>query len=257
MQQFDIAVPGSGGFVVHGAGRYFKYLGGSSNGSDSSLVVTPGGSGGSKIVLLPGQAYRIADNKPTPDSWTLASNIAGVTITGKVVIGDGRIDDNTLSGVVSTVDGGKLRTMNNQAFAMVCSPGPVAAQYSMGQIWNPAGSGMRLVVEAIGMNNNGANTIVFWSKATAALGTLVGNGCNKRIASSVASVGLAYIGSSAVQTPDPFRIACHAILQWNYVQQKLAEPIVIEPGYGLNCQNAGAQNAGFGVQFEWYEEPNV
>lgn len=258
MQQFDVLVQPVGGFTVHGAGRYFKYLSGNNGGGDTSLVVTPGGQGGSKIVLQPGQAYRVADSKPTPDSWTLSNNVGGAAIAGKVVIGDGRIDDNSLQGVVQTVDGGKARTLANASFSGYGGAPAVAAQYGQTQLWNPAGSGVRLVLES--MTSLGASTTsaMIVTDSTAALATLVQAGLPKLLGGSQSVGQIRNTTTASVVTANPSLFVIGAVGGAGMLQSSIkpVEPIVIPPGHGLQITGNTANN-GMSCCFEWYEEPNV
>jgi hypothetical protein len=254
MQQFDITVPGVGGFPVHAPGRYIKYLSGNNGGGDTSLVVTPGGQGGSKIVLQPGQAYRVADSKPTPDSWTLASNAGGATITGKVVIGDGRIDDNSLSGTVQVVDGGKARTLAGTAFIGTCGTGGVSAQYTRTQLWNPANNPNRLVVEQLSITASaatGAGIIV----STAALANLYEQGQSKKLGGAT-SLAQTYYDNTATIYPLPLigNISTEAGNKQAWFVPH--EPYVVPPGYGITIEHNTVFLTGSST-FEWYEEPNI
>lgn len=257
MQQFDITVANTGAFVVHAPGRYIKYLSGSNGGGDASLIVTPGGQGGSKIMLQPGQAYRISDKANTPDSWTLANAAGGATIVGKVVIGDGRIDDNTLSGVVQVVDGGKSRTMSNSAYMATGLAQIVTNFVPQIQLWNPAGSGMRLVLESIYCLGGNALQAVTVMSSTVALASLNSNGYPKMLGGTM-GVGQARNASSLAAAPAqaPSMGVISPVVGSSATSWKPTEPIVIPPGNGL-LLTSNAQSDSINGTFEWYEEPNV
>ncbi|MFM0741795.1 hypothetical protein PQQ51_31580 [Paraburkholderia xenovorans] len=258
MQQFDITVQSAGGFTVHAPGRYIKYLSGSNGGGDASLIITPGGQGGSKIVLQPGQAYRVSQNKTTPDSWTLANNAGGATIIGKVVIGDGRIDDNSLQGVVQVVDGGKSRTLAALAFSMVSGMVATPNVYGKVALVNPTGSGARLIVKTVAMAD-GATAVS--SNVVPIAGTLPtttsGPLPSKLIGPSRgASVGLMQTDATAV-APSTAASFTQLTAPSNSNQAfTFQEPVVILPGYGL-CVWSNTMNAQLTATFEWFEEPNV
>lgn len=253
MQQFDITVPSQGAFPVHAAGRYIKYVAGNNGGGDTSLVVTPGAAGGSRITLQVGQAYRIADNKPTPDSWVLQNATGGAPILGKVVIGDGRIDDNSIAGTVQVVDGGKARTLGNTAYGAGGANAPAAGQYGRVQLWNPATNPNRLVVEAV----------TLFSSATANVGILTSNaklgvagslGQPKRLDGVQSVAGIATDSTAA--PGNAAQIASYGIVANSMQTLKLNEPVVVPPGYGLMLL-ANVANSQVQANFEWYEEPNV
>ncbi|RQQ65545.1 hypothetical protein [Burkholderia stagnalis] len=253
MQYFDINVPTTGAFVVHAPGRYIKYVSGNNGGGDARLVVTPGGMGGAKITLAPGQAYRVADDAAVPDSWTLANYAGGPAIVGQVVIGNGRIDDNSIAGTVQVVDGGKARTLNNSAFGIVGQASAVAGQYGRVQLWNAANTGVRLVVESIQVVNANAGGVGAYVQANAVqLATLVGPG-NAKIAGGTSAKAMCYTDTNAVQGNGG---ESSLYVNPGTYQIKFAEPLVIPPGYGLLIYGATV-NAALQVNFEWYEEPNV
>ncbi|CAG4928261.1 hypothetical protein [Paraburkholderia saeva] len=255
MQQFDITVANTGAFPVHAPGRYIKYVAGSNGGGDASLIVTPGGQGGSKIVLQPGQAYRVAESKPTPDSWTLANSAGGATIIGKVVIGDGRIDDNTFSGVVQTVDGGKVRTLAGASFiGMNLTAAPGAGQFQHVQLWNPAGSGKRLVVEQIETVSSVGVGFTHYA-TTAAISTLNGYGVSKLFGAPASAAGLLYKQNNATLLWTAAEMLTNGPINTTSLF-KPAEPFVIPPGYGWGII-AQATNADLTATWEWYEEPNT
>jgi hypothetical protein len=257
MQQFDITVPAAGTFPVHAAGRYIKYVSGNNGGGDCSLVVVPGAGVGGKIVLQPGQAYHIAPGKPTPDSWVLQNAAGGATILGKVVIGDGRIDDNTFSGVVQTIDGGKARTLNNTAFSGFAAPAGGAATYPRIQLWNPPASGVRVVLESItGMGASVVSAIIV-TASTVALATNTQNGLSKLLGGAASKGEIHSDTTASAQPGNPSLFVIGGVGGTNVQSSvKLVEPIVIPPGYGL-VLTGNQVNNGISSSFEWYEEPNV
>lgn len=256
MQQLDITVPNTGAFTAHAPGRYIKYLAGNNGGGDTTLIVSPGGQGGNKITLKPGQAYRVADNRPVPDSWTLMNSAGGATITGFVVIGDGRIDDNTLSGVVSTVDGGKARTMNGTAFAGYANGVSGAAQYMQLQLWNPASNPNRQIVEAISLSANSPLVSAVLQLTNASIGGTMQQYGQSKKAGGAASVGEMHALSTLGAVPAaPYLMGFQAPVGSSTIF-KFNEPVVVLPGYGLTITNTAA-NEFMGLTVEWYEEPNV
>jgi hypothetical protein len=255
MQIFDITVPAFQPFVVHATGRYIKYVSGSNGGGDPTLTVTPGGMGGQKITLQPGQAYRFPADQLKPDSWTLANYANGATIVGKVVVGDGQIDDPTIAGTVQVIDGGKFRTLANIAFAGYVAANAVASQYGRVQLWNPAGSAKRLVVEGVTMLAAGSNTAASLIYSNAALANAAA-GYSKNSANGAPSpVAIPQWDTSAGPTPATSLMSLSAAA-FTSPAFKLNEPFVIQPGSSLMIYST-FQNAYIGASFEWYEEPNT
>lgn len=253
MQQYDFQVAANATFPIAATGRYIKYVSGNNGGGDVSIVVTPSGQGAAKVVLVPGQAFRVSDQGPTPSGWVLSNSAGGATISGKVVIGDGRIDDPTINGTVQVVDGGKARTLSGTSFIGIGAVNGTAGVYTQVQLWNPGGSGKRLVVEAVGGNVSGNPLVLVWGFTNAALGSVIQQGLSK-LAGGAASVAQLQTGTTAVApTPTLFNMSLPAATSF---PEKMNEPIVLPPNYGLICV-ATTVNNGFGATFEWYEEPNV
>jgi hypothetical protein len=256
MQIFDITVPANSAFVVHAPGRYIKYLSGSNGGGDASLIVQPGMHASSKITLSPGQAYRIGQSANTPDSWTLSNYTNTATIVGKVVVGDGQIDDPTIAGVVQVVDGGKARTLGNNAYAGFALQAAVAAQYGRVQLWNPASNPNRLVVEQIqGIGGTAGQYSLYVFASGAQLATFVQAGQPKKIGGT-ASAALINTDTTAAAPGVPALIPLSVTGAGAYTIYRLNEPIVIPPGAGILLWCNGVNIAMFGG-FEWYEEANV
>ncbi|WP_250479121.1 MULTISPECIES: hypothetical protein [unclassified Caballeronia] len=256
MQQYDITVVAGSSFRVGAAGRYIKYVSGSNGGGDASLLVTPGMQHGSKITLQPGQAYRVADDAHVPDSWTVQNAAGGATIIGKVVVGNGRIDDNSMQGVVQVVDGGKARTIAGGAFSVYGVAQAVASAYGRVQLWNPATNANRLVVENVTIFTGSAGPQAAKVQFNAAkLASTLQAGISKR-ADGAASAALACYDTNASFAPDAGSLLALSAQASSSPGFKLAEPIVVPPGYGLLVWASGV-NTLFGCSFEWYEEPNV
>lgn len=257
MQKYDFTAPANGApQIVNVPGRYIKYVTGNAGGNDTGLIVTPGGKPGSKILLYPGQAVTLPnDGTAGPNAWTIANALGAAQIVGTVVVGNGRIDDNTLQGVVQVVDGGKSRTLNNSAFGACATSAAVASQYSRVQLWNPANSGVRLVLEAITLNGGASTEGVALVFNTAALATQASAGVSKRAAGAASAASTLRTDSTAAVFSGT-QILAQVVAANTVVPYKFSEPIVIDPGHGLLAWG-GTANDSLGVSFEWYEEPNV
>ncbi|EMN5130707.1 hypothetical protein RVV79_003834 [Burkholderia contaminans] len=259
MQKFDFTAPVSGTpQVLNVPGRYLKYVAGNAGGNDAGLIVTPGGKPGSKILLYPGQAVTLPnDGTPGPNAWTVTNAVGAAQITGTIVVGNGRIDDNTLQGTVQVVDGGKARSLAGAAFSIaVASATPGAGAYARVQLWNPAASPNRLVVESIGLSAAATAYTANVSLENVQVGAQNYHGVNKNAGS--ATVAAAVGGSDATQTVlDTFPAAYQLAVQANAVNVTVPkEPYVIPPGYGLLLW-ANTAAVACTALFEWFEEPNV
>lgn len=255
MQKYDFTAPASGASqVVNAPGRYLKYTVGNAGGNDAGLIVTPGGKPGSKILLYPGQAITLSAEAAVPNSWTIANALSQGVISGTVVVGEGRLDDNTLQGTVQVVDGGKARTLANRAFSGNASVGQVAGQFGRIQLWNPATNTNRLVVESVDFEAAATGYTGALYINNTVLATLEEMGQSK-LSGGAASLAGIFIDNTA--TPPVFPLMMQFAVQANSMQfKKFNEPIIILPGYGLEVYLTTV-NVQVLANFEWYEEANV
>lgn len=263
MQKFDFTAPASGApQVVNAPGRYLKYVSGTAGGNDTGLIVTPGGKPGSKVLLYPGQAITLPDDgSMQPSAWTIANAVGQATIAGTVVVGDGRLDDNTLQGVVQVVDGGKSRTLAGSAYlGYYYKQAGGANTYATVALLNPATSTTRIVVEQYYLSAGAIAVGAQYGIAAAANVTpalaLVGGGGNKR-SGGQASAGQVYQGAiGAGGLPLSYTFSLRTMQANGSTTGALREPLVLLPGYAFALE-ASVANADMGAEFEWYEEPNV
>ncbi len=258
MQKFDFTAPANGApQVVNVPGRYLKYVTGNAGGNDAGLIVTPGGKPGSKVLMYPGQAITLPnDGTAGPNAWTIANAIGQAQITGTIVIGNGRIDDNTLQGVVQVVDGGKSRTLAGLSFMGAGLASAVAAQESTVELWNPAASGKRVVVESVAVQSTTGATQIGIGIASVSQGALAAYGGSK-LAGGANSQAQIYQGNTATTATlvEP-QFGVIGVAASATYEKKFNEPVVLPPGYGLIAWN-GTVNQTLWATFEWYEEPNV
>lgn len=256
MQKYDFTAKATGALVpINAAGRYIKYVTGNAGGNDAGLLVTPGGRPGSQILMYPGMAMTLPDSADEPNAWTVMNALGQADIAGYIVVGNGKIDDDTLSGVVQVVDGGKARTLNGSAMIGYGSSGPVAAAFSRVELWNPALSGKRFIVEAVTLVGSATAEGCYFYFTQTQLATLSGNGMSKR--SSIATAAQGQVRTDTTASGIPGNGLLTALIPTNQsFQYKFNEPVIVDPGYGLMGWSTAANDA-MGIGFEWYEEPNV
>lgn len=225
MEIYDIAIAPGQVRDIFCQGSYVYFYSGSAGGVDATITVNQD-SRGQRVLLQPGQAYRMTGGD-AGTRWLIGNHRGEGTIVGRLVIGSGELTDNRVTGSVEVIDGGKYRTMAGQVFGWRSSFGALASNYSFGQIFNPAGSGKRVLVKSY--SATGGNVIVGW--ATAEIGAELGSignklsggaesVCRKRqlrqTSASLAGSGFVVVG----------QISSGAI----FVEP---EPIVINPGHGF------------------------
>lgn len=230
MQLYDITIAPNTTRQLDAPGSYFYYYSGNAGGADSTITMR-GLSSGLRIVLKPGQAFRLPRGE-SETSWVLTNFSNTATILGTVIVGDGDITDNRITGSVEVIDGGKNRTLANQAFAGMCYVGPVAGQYALSQIWNPVGSGKNIFIEQISIALGSTGTADFGFSNTQ-LANLSSVATNKTSGGTGSTAQLRY--SNAASTP-AFSIVASFTTAANSTSQlyKFTEPLLIKPGYGLN-----------------------
>jgi hypothetical protein len=253
IQAYDIQLGAAGSNtstqIIEATAQICDFL--NSGSAFDTIEVRPDFTAGSAVLKL-GQGFDFG--KPV-NRW-LVVNKGATPVNGTLMLSTAGFRNFRISGDVNVLDGSKSRALNGSAFSLVGAAGGLAGNYGQVQLWNPAGSNTRLVVEAVAINDNVENNIAFFTDSTAALATLVGSGKPKMIGSAVASQGKVYVGNVAAPPPATSRMGVLSMLQWVTYQQKFAEPVVIPPGYGLVVCNA-VTGSGIGVAYEWYEEPNT
>jgi hypothetical protein len=245
---FTAAISGAE-FRISAAGTYLRYYSGAASGLDSRIVVKCD-SRSLAVVLKPGQAVRLdaADGKAV--DWRLSNYAKQADISGFVVIGDGQLDDSTITGDVNVVDGGLSRTLANQAYIGYAFCAAVAAQYSHTQLWNPAGSGKNLFLETFNLSSPTAGTLIagrfaaqYGSASTAVVNKYFGG---------AAGVGIQRYTNNAVPQITEYA-ASYSVAANVAVPVELREPILIPPGQGFIASH-NMVNAAMTCVHEWYEQ---
>lgn len=144
--------------------------------------------------------------------------------TLRIAYGSGEAGTRRTAGVVSVIDGGKARTLAGDVYGWRFSQGPLAANWNVGQIWNPAGSGRRLLVKS-------------YSSSVAA----VTGFNNADIVTAAGSIGSKLSGGAAsVALPRGLQQVSAVVAGFVVANQVNAgqtvvepEPFVILPGFGF------------------------
>lgn len=166
-------------------------------------------------------------------------NSGNVTVQGTVGV----------SGTVSVVDGGKARTLANQVFGYRAFIGAAGAGiYNYGQLWNPVGSGKRLVIKSLMCSGASATVMIGDAVIGVANGTVkskLSGGAAPAAASYLAQTAGALAGTTSQVDSIP-----------NGVPNVQQEPIVIKPGYGLII-GGDVANVPVTLTAHFIEEPDV
>lgn len=156
------------------------------------------------------------------------------------------------AGVVQVVDGGKARTLANAAFSGYVSQGPVAAQFAQVQLWNPVGSGKRVMVEQC-TSGSAAATVLYYGINAAPLATLVINAPSKLSGGAASSAQMRQETNAAPAFATASALIAKLNPAGNETQWEPREPVVLLPGYGLVAR-CGLVNQDLFSSFEFYEE---
>ncbi|VTU20785.1 hypothetical protein SRS16CHR_02713 [Variovorax sp. SRS16] len=163
----------------------------------------------------------------------------------RVFIGSGDAGTRRISSTVQVVNGERARSVAGGAYAWRPNVSAVAGQVDIAQLWNPAGSGKRLIVDAMLLSTSIATGLAFWLNALPLTTVATGQPQN------MLSGGPAIVGTQARYENDPALpvVAFHG----GYTSQAnvafavpMVRPFVVLPGCGLliateqqNCVLAG------------------
>lgn len=247
LQYYDINLAVNKTTNIPAEGRYFRYYSGNAGGADSSVLVKSDTSA-LVAILKPGQSIRVPENVKT---WHIANYRNAGTISGIVVIGDGEISDDQVTGTVEVVNGELNRVKAGQCFIGLAASGDVAGQYSASELWNPAGSGKNLIMNKASVMSGVANSPFWMTKHNAALAGLSALVTSKllggaapvgelRTAANAAMVGslIGNFGAAGAYDSRDF---------------PFSEPVIIPPGNGVIFQLALVNSSAW-VTFQWNEE---
>lgn len=219
-------------------GDFFKVI--SATGQINVIADT-----GAQLDLMPGQGLREFQFN------TLAiSDKSGAANAGKILVGFSGMIDDRVTGEVSIVEGGRSRVLAGAAFCGSSAVAAAAGLYSQGQLWNPAASGKRLIVSEVVFEGGagGATVQMRWNQAALANLAMVGQ---SKLLGGAASVAEVRWDQAAGPTGTNM---FGAGVDTKANQWRFAEPLIVNPGYGLILGNAGV-NSYVRSNFQYFEEP--
>lgn len=209
---------------------------------------------GDKFKLLEGQGF---DSESTDGfNWIMVRNLQAVANAGTIFAGDEFFIDRRITGTVSVVDSAKERTRANLAFMDYgFQTASINTNTPSVQLWNPAGSGKRAIVNSLTVSVSGANSFINVAISATQASALRNAARSKLSGGALASTqvrvqdgavlfGSAYIARAIlVNVPQVFTFAT---------------PVVLLPGYGLSASpDAGAVILTTFADFDFQEEPNT
>lgn len=252
MQVYDLQISSASDVErINAQGDYIYYSNGSAGGSNSAVEVR-GINTGFRVNLLPGQGMRLPMGRVEND-WLIKpyTAIAG-SLIGSVVIGEGEIFDNRVTGSVEVINGEKNRTQAQIAFIGASDSG-VLANYAAVQLWNGSTNKnvyleqMNFTCYSTGYVNFGYTQALAMQNATLPVSKKVDSTSPvnsvavsrfENLASASLTKGAGLMGCIG-NTPTPF---------------KFSEPIMIQPGQGFTMVS-GQTNSRILTLWEFFEEP--
>jgi hypothetical protein len=239
--QYDFNMAAFGGQQLDVKGKFFKYKSG--NG-----LIRVKATGGGYVDLLPGQGVwnveysgiNIADRSGLPN--------AGVLLAGEFDFHDDRI-----TGTVDVVDGGKSRSLQGVAFASAVLGQPLGGTRTTCQLWNPPGSAKKVIVSKLFLSSTITGIINIGTNNVVNAGGPGGVPASKK-ASGSAPVAR-HFPDGVAGVPLGFQYLGQVILTANqpFIYQ-LAEPVLLDPGYGFCTWHNTADTPQLSTTFEFIEE---
>lgn len=246
LQYYDITIPANTSRQLAAPGSYFRYYSGQAGGLDETITLKSG-NGAVMCLLKPGQSIKLPE---AVTDWQIGNYANAATITGMVVVGDGEIQDSSIAGSVSVIDGGFARTNSKVAFLGQSSIAATPGLYSHCAIFNPLASGKVLVLEAMAFSASAA-AVVWLGGIAAALATAGAASNNKLLGSSATAANLCREANAGILMSTValgYQVAAGSVQTINF-----KEPIVINPGFGF-CAALTTANLQLNANYEYYEK---
>lgn len=214
-------------------GSYFKIL------SSTGMVDVTGDTFGTVEAMLAGQGLRGQDFRRL-----VIRDRSGSGNVVRLLVSDDQFVDDRISGEVSVIDALRARAASGAAFVNSSALGAGAGVFAKLQLWNPAGSGQRLVLSSVA--NDGTTSV-----SVAAGNAPDGTAFNGSIVLSKLTGGAA--GVAQIRSDNPASYVTPDGLRLNPGQFKFNEPFVIAPGFGVSFV-ATVSATTIRMTLEWSEE---
>lgn len=228
--------------LVHGS--YFKVI------SSTGVMDVTGDSFGTIEGVLAGQGLRGYQFK----RLTLR-NRSGVGNVVRLLVADELFIDDRITGSVEVIDGGRNRSMVSAAFMGVGYSNAGAGLNAHVQLYNPPGSGKRLVVKSVKV----IAYVESWNADLRMLNSpLVGNESAPACKMLGGASGVAQLRD---QAHDSLLFSGGSLMTFGGASAgssdafRFEEPILIGPGSGI-VVFLYQQGKALQVPIEWFEEPN-
>ena len=235
---YDFTIPANGSFTLLVEGSYYRIL----SSSGALEVKRNGGSGVGPIYA--GQGERDEEFKRI----TLVDKTGAIN-SGYIIISDGTFVDDRITGEVSVIDGELSRSKSGASFISTGAVSGVAAQYSYHELWNPVGSGKRVIVSDY-IHSSNVSTVCVIQRSNALL-SAAASAINK---SSVGGASVAKVGTGNTAAIPGVGIELFYTNQYLPVIRNFKQPVICEPGSGFLLMTGIVNNAQYST-IQFTEEP--
>lgn len=172
----------------------------------------------------------------------------------RVFVGSGDAGTRRISSTVQVVDGERARAVAGAAYMATPFQGPPGAGLqSSVQLWNPAGSGRRLMVGQIRVASDTAQGILVGYIGGACATDLTATRVASRLSGGAVGVAQARVQPAASLGAVPVVMNFTVQVSQDQVFVPKGAPFVVLPGFGLTVQAAAFNSSLLGV-FEFFEE---
>lgn len=252
MEIYDISIAPGQIRELNCVGSYAYFYSGSAGGADATLSIKQDAAG-ERILLQPGQAFRMGEGRQAA-RWLIGNHLGQGTIVGRIVIGNGQLDDNRISGSVEVIDGEKARTMAGGSFIGSPTLFGTATEYPVTQLWNPSGSGRNLIVQRVAATSPVSGALTLYINQVEQATDLTASRAGNKRSGSALGVALVKAGRTTSASVPPAiltasNIAANALLEFG-----IKGAIVLTPGNALNVRTYVLNEPHTSI-YEWFEEP--
>lgn len=242
---YTFIVPAGGALPLLVQGDYFKVM------AQTGPLEIRGDTFGQLSPILTGQGMR-----DTPFGRLEVKDLTGVPNQVSLLVADAAFVDDRISGEVSVIDGAKARAITGVAFMATPYTGPAIGNKSAAQLWNPVGSGRRLIVDQVRAASNTAQGLLAAFTTAPLANDYTAQRIASRLSGGPASVALARGAPAASIGGAPYLLNFTVATSLTEIFVPKGAPLVIEPGYGLTVENT-VDNTSVTAVFEYFEESKL
>lgn len=238
---YDFTIPAGGAVTVLAEGSFYRLM------TAAGSIEVRRNNGSIVGPLLPGQGERAEFLSLTLTDKSGASN------PGSILIGDDTFIDDRISGEVSVIDGEVARSLAAVAFIGSNYMNPGAGLSAHVQLWNPVGSGKRLVVGSSVFSGSSEFSLLRLKRHNAPLANLAASPQNLMETGPATVAQLRNEANAGVlggvSLTGPLWAAGNS-----FNRREFVTPILIDPGSGIHWVQ-GTVNLLLAAEFEYFEVP--